>query len=85
MAIVNICDVKSCGDIIKTDVFNTQIGPNKYQLCKKCHDGLLSFLNDNLNKPDIKEAPIQKIEPSGMAKFLDEMSKINIPNQPWGL
>lgn len=52
MAQITICDVKSCGEIIKTsaDLKTTTIAGTSYQLCKKCYDGLLKFIEENLLK-----------------------------------
>lgn len=75
MATITICDVKVCGDVIKDGKpLHTIIAGIKYELCKKCFDGLQKFVDENLNKPNT-EAPIQKLGQQSIDELIKEMQK----------
>lgn len=75
MATITICDVKVCGDVIKDGKpLHAMIAGIKYELCKKCFDGLQKFVDENLTKPNA-EPPIQKLDQQSIDELIKEMQK----------
>lgn len=75
MATITICDVKVCGDVIKdSKPLHTIIAGIKYELCKKCFDGLQKFVHENLTKPNA-EPPIQKLGQQSIYELIKEMKE----------
>jgi hypothetical protein len=83
MATVHICDVKECGVVIESkDLKNIKLLNRDYQLCKKCNDGLIKFLDDNLLKPEEQKMPMQRIDLQDLFKQTDSISYPNIQTGP---